>query len=346
MSLPTLRHLQCFLAVAEELNFRAAADRLHMSQPPLTRQIQSLEGILGVALFVRDSKSVVLTPAGQALVGPCREVMEALEKTVSVASSFGSADRHVVRLGMTTVVDVAALVNLPALLSPLFAQTRGSLDLSLSRAPTITLMDRLRQGALDAAIIGLPIPVDDGGDDAGAALTVTQIYSEPLTLALAQSHPVARDTAGREAGRATDADDADGGPLAVDLRLVKSDPLFWFPRREAPGFYDYCETVFHDLGYTPSRCQEPPEHTLLMGALARNEGVALLPQSLSVLRHPGVAVRPLIAGQASRLCVRLGLARRREDPVRDAVWSRVADVLRDALMSSQDPMALPDHLHG
>ena len=106
--------LRAFLAVAEELHFRRAAERLHVAQPPLTRTIKLLERELGTTLFDRNTRSVALTPSGQALVEPAREVMEALRRAVEAARSADRGEVGLVRIafaGVSTHPLVATLAR-------------------------------------------------------------------------------------------------------------------------------------------------------------------------------------------------------------------------------------------
>src|SRR5262245_17545661 len=106
--LPSTRTLQCFLAVAQELNFRSAAELLHMTQPPLSRQIQGLESYLGVQLIQRSTNRVTLTPAGEAFRIDAHNLLAELNSAIeNLRSHFD--DRHDttsrVRIGVTSVVD-------------------------------------------------------------------------------------------------------------------------------------------------------------------------------------------------------------------------------------------------
>ena len=109
-----LRHLRYFIAVAEELHFRRAAERLHMAQPPLTRMIKLLERELGTTLFDRNTRSVALTSSGQAMLEPAREVVEALRRATEAARSAERGEVGLVRIafaGISTHPLVATLAR-------------------------------------------------------------------------------------------------------------------------------------------------------------------------------------------------------------------------------------------
>src|SRR5512141_646515 len=109
-----IAQVRAFLAVAEELHFRRAAERLHMAQPPLTRTIKLLERELGTTLFERNTRSVALTPAGQAMLEPAREVLEALRRATEAARSADRGEVGLVRIafaGVSTHPLVATLAR-------------------------------------------------------------------------------------------------------------------------------------------------------------------------------------------------------------------------------------------
>ncbi len=145
--LPSTRQLQCFLAVAEELNFRRAAERLHMSQPPLSRQISGLEALLRVKLFERDTHGVRLTSAGEGFEHDARRVLESLDAALVNLRGAVAAEATDVRLGLTSVIDFSLVAGLRDVLtdSGLPAGTR------IEEAYSKHLVERLLSGGLDLA---------------------------------------------------------------------------------------------------------------------------------------------------------------------------------------------------
>ena len=158
--LPSIRTLQCFVAVAQELNFRRAAELLNMSQPPLSRQIKSLEDMLRVQLIWRDTHRVRLTPAGEAFKEHAHQLLLALDLAVtSVKERFLDSDAgaDVVRIGLTSVINH----SLHAQLNTLVTDPQLTAGWPLERAWSKHLVEQVRSGELDIAIVGdisCPVP--------------------------------------------------------------------------------------------------------------------------------------------------------------------------------------------
>lgn len=298
--LPSTRALQCFLAVAQELNFRSAAELLNMSQPPLSRQIQGLEDLLRVRLIERDTRKVCLTAAGEAFKQEAHRFLLALDAAAAeVKQRFhdAHADAAIVRMGVTSVIHYASIAALNALLgSPDFTGGRP-----LLRDMSKRLIEQVRQGALDLAIVGDHAPPDD--------LTVAMVGSEPLLLMLPEQHPAARQ-------------------LVVALADLGDAPLFWFARTDNPAFYDKCGRVFKARGYAAPRRLEPKDFTLLLGAVAAGEGVALCPQSMHATSRADVVYRALPPDLAPLLAIDLHVVWRSGE-TRRAALDKV-DILRQA----------------
>lgn len=274
MSTLDTRNLRLFLAVAHSLNFRQAAEQLHMSQPPLSRAIQTMESRLGVRLFERDTRGVALTDAGRDLLPHAQAVLSLLAKAEA------SLNRHVapvrLRLGITSSLEPGLFSRFNQALSEAVG-TGTPLEVSFDTSPR--LVSRLRSHRLDAALIALPTQTHD--------LRVEPLGLQPMMAVLRSSHPLAR-------------------RRRLSLAQLAAEPVFWFERARQPAFFDHCHDVFRREGFTPRFLKEPNDHHLLLGAVAAGQGVALLPESFKALRRSGVAYRALDEGGA--LAVTLGLA--------------------------------------
>jgi len=269
-----LRQLRYFLAVSEELNFGRAALRLHISQPPLSRQIRQLEDQLGVELFLRSKSGVALTEAGAAFLPEVRRTLLQAEKAVAVARAARSADGGQFVVGYTTVFDRSAIPDVADRLRQRFPNwrivTRGKHSISLVRD--------VKNGTMDAAFIGLY--TDTQG------LAVETILEEPLVVALPANHRLAQK-------RKLDFDD------------IRGEPMFWFERRLNPGFYDYCQAFFEQIDFKPNAIPEPPDHHIMLGLIAQGQGVALIPASLRKVKYQGVVFREM---KEEREKLRMGIA--------------------------------------
>lgn len=274
--LPSTRTLQCYLAVAQELNFRRAAELLNMSQPPLSRQIKSLEEILRVQLIHRDTHRVSLTTAGEAFKDEAYKFLLALDLAIAgVKEHFhdDDASADMVRMGLTSVINYSLIPNLNALVTDQ-AFTGGR---PLERAWSRHLVERVRGGELDIAIVGdIVTPTAD--------LAVETVGCEPMIVVLPASHPAAEKT-------------------EVDLAELSDSPLFWSSRTDNPAFYDKCERTFKSFGYAAPRRLEPKDFTMLLASVAAGEGVALCPQSMQATSRIGVAYRALPPKLAQLLAI-------------------------------------------
>ena len=257
-----LRQFRYFMALAEERHFGRAAQRLHISQPPLSRQIRQLEDQLGVQLFQRGHAGVVLTNAGQAFLPEVRRTLAQAEKAIAAARAARGAEEGRFIVGYTTVFDRSAIPHVFERLRENFPHWRfvdqGQHSISLVRS--------VKSGAMDAAFIGLHTQAP--------GLTVETIIEEALVVALPASHRLA-------------------GKRRLDFDDLKGEPMFWFERKLNPGFHDYCQGFFERIGFKPNAIPEPPDHHILLGLIAEGQGIALIPASLQKVKRKGVVFRAL-----------------------------------------------------
>jgi DNA-binding transcriptional LysR family regulator len=175
-----LRELRYFVAVAEELHFTRAAQRLYVSQPALSRQIRALEGQLGVALFERDRRSVALTEAGAALLPLAQELLETWHEAELAVAERAATAAAVLRVGFLTRVGRGLLPAVQAAL----AASHPSWQLQLRHADWQDPTGGLADGASDVAIVWLPLPDAD-------AFAHHVVATEPRWVAMSAAHPLA-----------------------------------------------------------------------------------------------------------------------------------------------------------
>ena len=269
--------LTLFCAVARCLNFRQAAEQLHMTQPPLSRAIKTLEEKLGARLFERDTQGVALTQAGRTLLPQALHILDLLETAQTSLQRDAAPAR--LRLGLTS--SVAAGLFRP-LLAALEAQL-GSVRLELTAAPSPRLVAGVRKGQLDAALLALPSATFD--------LAVQPLARQPMMLALPAGHRLAK-------------------KRKLSLTDIAAESIYWFERARQPAFFDHCQQVFRRHGFAPAFLREAPDHHVLLGDVAAGKGMALLADSFRALRLAGVAYRPLAEGE--ELAAGIGLAWREE----------------------------------
>ncbi|WP_447338700.1 LysR family transcriptional regulator [Klebsiella variicola] len=264
-----IRLLRAFAVVAEENNISRAAQRLFISQPPLSRHMRQLEAQLGVTLFQRHSKGLILTDAGREVLEIIRPMLALQARTLAALSELSVHSPQPLRLGLTTAFEQGIFAAVESALSD---HTRA---LHITRHASPALAQQVRKGKLNAALVALPLNTE------GLHLHPLP-YQEPLIAALPASWP--------EAARP-----------ALTLRALNHRPLFWFKRERNPDFFDYTRRIFDRAGYTPAYVEEPAEHDVLLARIARGEGMILLPASFSAIQRQGVVFCPVAEGDSMPL---------------------------------------------
>ncbi|MFU0851851.1 LysR family transcriptional regulator [Kluyvera cryocrescens] len=267
-----IRLLRYFAVVAEENNMSRAAQRLFMSQPPLSRHIRQLEERLGLTLFVRHTKGLTLTDEGLRVLEIVRPLLAQQEQTYAALGRLAQNGASSLRLGLTTAFELGVFT---ALEQHLVEQVEV---LNIVRHGSPELIRLIRRGKLDAALVALPL------ETSGFSVVPLPLH-EPLIAALPAHWP-----------------EAEAASLA--LSELNARPLFWFKRERNPAFFDYTRDIFRRAGYAPTCIEEPLEHDILLARIARGDGLSLFPASFSAIQRQGVVFRPL---RDETLSVGLGL---------------------------------------
>ena len=244
------RNLRYFVAVAEELHFRRAAERLQVAQPAVSEQVRKLEEDLGVQLLERTPRRVTLTPAGEVFVIEARRLLHQAAQAREAA--LGTRDQSTGRLRVGHLHD-AVPPALPRVLGR-FARATPGVEVVLETCPAAELLERVGDRRLDAAVVCLPAPV--------SGLRVTPFGAERVIVALNESHPAA-------------------GRRSIGPPQLGRLPLLVMARRMNPAFFDCLITAWRtaDVDAPLAEVTEPnPEHLLL--AVAAGAGAALLPESV------------------------------------------------------------------
>jgi DNA-binding transcriptional LysR family regulator len=267
-----LRQLRYFVAVAEELHFRRAAERLHISQPPLSQQIRALEDELGFALLTRTRRRVELTPAGAAFLRDVRALLAELEGAVATARRIDAGQSGRLRISFVG----SALFSIVPRIVERFRHGRPSVEIELHERPTVDQLRAVRAGLVDVGLVRPPIE-----DEAG--LRVRTVLRERTVAALPAGHPLA-------------------GLSRVPLRRLAAEPLVLFPRDQAPGFHDLLiDSLAGARATGPRVIQYAPEMLTIIGLVAAGTGVSLVPASVSRLALDGVTYRPVTGAPRSEL---------------------------------------------
>ena len=259
-----LRHLKYFVAVAEELHFRRAAERLHVAQPAVSEQVRKLEEELGVRLLNRTQRSVSLTDAGAVFLREARRVLEQAEAARLAARNARDRVTSSLRIGY---MPASLPASVPRMLQRL-AMSMPQLETTLEHGSGAELIEAVRAERLDAAIVALPAPT--------AGLRKTALGEQRALAAL----PVIHDHAAKP---------------EIRLEQVAPDRIVVLPREANRPFYDAVVATCHDAGLSPTLVEMPDaqvERVLL--AVASGAGVALLPESVAErYGAPGVRFLPL-----------------------------------------------------
>jgi DNA-binding transcriptional LysR family regulator len=266
-----LRHLRYFAAVAEERHFGRAARRLHMAQPPLSRQIQALEEELGLQLFERSRRRVDLTPAGLVLQERVRRVFAELERAVDDARRASLGETGHVAVGYVSSLAYSGI-------APLLRDFRAReplIEVSLRELPPQQQLDALQDGSLHVGFVRSPV------EDENVAKHV--LRRERLVVALPADHRLAK-------------------RRRIDLAALAHEPFVMFPRSRGPTFYDHLITLCRAAGFSPRIALEAPQLDLLSLVIA-GFGVAILPDSMRALGRAELVLRPIVGNPTTELSV-------------------------------------------
>ena len=257
-----LRHLEAFVAVAEELNFSRAADRLQIAQSPLSQRIKSLEAELGVRLFERTNRRVALTDAGGLVLAEARTTLRSAQATRSTAARARRGDTGTVRLGF---VASAAFLRLPELLRAARAAV-PHVEFELLRLNTADQLDALAADRIDLGLARTP-PATPQHETATMALE-----PEPMTAIVGVDHPLA----------ACPTIEVDA--LAEDPWILSARPL-----SSPSAVIDHITQMCASAGFAPRVAHLAPDLPSVVGPVAGGLGVSLVPLGIGQLRTLGLA---------------------------------------------------------
>jgi DNA-binding transcriptional LysR family regulator len=259
-----LRHLQSFVAVAEELHFGRAAERLSMAQSPLSRHIRELERELGARLFERSTRSVVLTNAGEVLLNEAREILARVERArwLVQQAEFGEVGQLHVGFIASAAYDIV-----PDLLVRYRAHY-PNVEIVPHHMSVSEQIEALRARRLHLGIVRRPV--------AGDPLLFEPLHADHVILAVPRSHRFA------ERDR-------------IPLEELRDEPFVFLRRQPWPGYYDMLIGACQRAGFSPRIVQETPDLVTLIGLVATGVGVAFAPASAHELSSGVVIARPLAA---------------------------------------------------
>jgi DNA-binding transcriptional LysR family regulator len=275
-----LRHLRYFVAVAEELHFGRAAERLYMAQPPLSQQIRQLENEIGVTLFERTNRRVQLTEAGQVFVEEARSILERVDQAVVRAQRAERGESGWLGVGF---VASATFGILPDILRR-FRECYPDVELVLLELFGGEHGQALREKRIHVGFARLP------GEEEGVVLET--VAREPLLVALPSSHRLSPHT-------------------TVRLKELADEPFIQFPPQPQSHYAEYVIRLCQSAGFTPNVVQKTGALATAVSLVAAGIGVALVPASVENLRRSGVLYRPIAEPSPT---IELTMAYRQQDP--------------------------------
>lgn len=270
-----LRQLRYFVMVADERNFTRAAERLHIAQPPLSRQIQALEAELGTQLIDRNARPLRLTATGGLLYEQARQVLGRVEEMRAMIERAGASARRRFVIGYVASTIYA---RLPALIRR-FRLKAPHVDLRLVEVGSLDQIAALKEGRIDVGFGRIRFE--------NPALRRTVLREEKLVAAVPATHALA------------------GWTVPLPLIRLCEEPLILYPSAPRPSYADQVLAIFHDNHLEPRIAHEVRELQIAVGLVAAEEGVCVVPESVRQSRTEDVrylelaetATSPIIMSQ-------------------------------------------------
>lgn len=292
-----LRHLRYFVAVAEELNLTRAAEKLFIAQPPLTRQIKQLEEEVGVELFIRKPRGLLLTTGGEYFLEQARQILDKVDATVQDTRRIALNRKTVFSIGFVPSVFYG---QLPLMVRRL--RRNRNLEIVLHELKTREQVDALKAGKIDIGFGRIRIEDPDVEQEL--------LFDEPMVAALPAGHPLTLHT-----------------PSMKELAEV---PLITFPAGSGPNFSDITQGLFHRRGLRINVIQQVNDVQTALSLVASEMGFTLVPEQVRRLQREGIDYMPLADDNITTPVI--ASRRRGENP--NAVM-RLANTILDELVENR-----------
>jgi DNA-binding transcriptional LysR family regulator len=271
-----IRQLRYFVAVAEELNFSRAAERLHMSQPPLSLQIKAMEDELGTMLLARTRRKVELTEPGRLFLDHARSMISQMDGAGDAVRRAARGEAGEIRIAFTGSVPMAE--PFPRLIQA-FRERHPGVRVEMGHQSSGAQLQALADRQIDVGFLRPSHLFAPGAD-----VAVRSIWEDELKVVLPAGHRLAR---------------ARGGVRVADLA---EEPFILFPRGIGCGLYDHVMTLCSQAGFAPRIVQEAREGVTILALVAAGTGISILPDTYRHASIPGTVLRPLASPAAkSRL---------------------------------------------
>ncbi len=280
-----LRHLKYFVAVAEELSFTRAAQRLHVSQPPLSHQIRLLEEELELSLLIRNKRTVQLTDAGKVFLEEARATLLHASRAKELAKRAASGYAGTLKIGFVTTADVLVIPKVYRRYTEAYPNVR----LELSSMNDLQQREALIDGRIAVGVTTAPT-VDESA-------IFEQLLEEELIVALPSAHPLAREE-------------------TIEFADLAEEPYIIVDRKVAVTMHDHIIYLCRQAGFSPNVVQQVDHVQFMLSLIASNVGLSLLPRRVMMLPRQGVAFRPL-APPVPRMTLGLIYQRENRQPIVD-----------------------------
>ena len=262
-----LRQFRYFVAVAEELHFTRAAQRLNIAQPPLSLQIKAIEQELGTTLLKRTRRKVELTPAGELFLHEARLALLQAERAVDTVLRAARGEIGTLRLSFVTSAPLLE-VFIDAVRK--FRQDLPGVHLVLKGSPSNAILDDLLLNTVD---VGFTRPAL--GSPHHSSIGAIPIHEDRLMVVLPVDHPLARLN------------------RPIPIRALRDEQFVLRPRGSGVGFYEQIFAICGEAGFTPQIAQEAVEATITLGLVAAGVGITIAPQALRSIRLPHIVWREI-----------------------------------------------------
>jgi DNA-binding transcriptional LysR family regulator len=282
-----LRRIRYFVVLADELHFGRAAERLGISQPPLSQQIRILERELEVQLFARNNRRVELTPAGTALLTEARRLVAQAERVISVARRVRLGELGELRIGFTPSSAFSSFFPQTILE---FRRCFRDVHLTLQEMTTQQQVTAMIERRLDIGFIR-----SAGKPEAAPSLQLLHLFEDPLVVVLPLGHPLGKQK------------------TPISIAILAGEPFVMHPREAGTSAHDQVLGLCQRAGFIPRVVQEARETSTIVGLVATGLGVGIVPASLRNIKVKGVRYRPL-QEKESRSSMWLALRADRSSP--------------------------------
>lgn len=286
-----LRQFRYFVAVAEELHFSRAAERLNIGQPPLSLQIQAIERELGVTLLKRNRRRVELTDAGRLFLTEARATLQQAGRAVETAKRAARGEVGTLRLSFTTSAPLTAIFTRAI---RTYREALPEVHIELRIRTSQQILDDLLLAHLD---VGMIRPAASATIPAG--ITALRIHSDRLMFVLPSTHKLARHEG------------------AIPMALVAREKFVLRPAGSGAGYYEQVFELCSRAGFVPDIIQEASEPPTTFGLVAAGLGITVAPASLRAIHVDDIVWREIDVGERAVSSILLVYRDEQDNPLRD-----------------------------